>query len=240
MAKPVEMSKLNGMLKKWIPPEKQVVSVKSTTIEATRYEIPGLDVQKGLEHSGGAPDAYNEILAIYVADSQRRLNEPIKHHKDGDIQDLVLCAHALEGSSANVGAEDVATMAMGLESAGKVGDTNYIDANLRRFSDTLSMLLENIRNLLKARRLEGVRQSQAGDMAFLKKSLADILLYLDALDIDAIEDLVKDLHAYEWADDIFAVICDIKEGVDVFDYDTIGVAVARLQVLTMHSPYRSL
>ena len=231
LAKPVEMSKLSAMLKKWIPQEKQVVSVKVASVETAPYEIPGLDVQKGLEHSGGVPDAYSEILAIYVADSQRRLNELIKHHKDGDIQELVLCAHALEGSSANVGAEDVATMAMGLESAGKVGDINYIDANLRRFSDTLSMLLENIRGFLTSRRLADTEKGQTGDPAFLQQSLADILQFLDSLDIDAIERLVKELYAYEWDENIVVALSSIKEGVDIFDYNAIGVAASRLQAL---------
>ena len=232
LAKPVEMLKLNSILKKWIPLHKQIVRGEDGEVEVNHCEIPGIDTNKGMKNSGGIPEEYHEILALFVTDSKSRLMELARYHREGNIRDLTICVHALKSSSANVGADEIATMAQGLEQASKISDIGYLDANLRRFVDSLSLLLNNITEYLIALQMDEDTESPQGDMGYLQQSLAEIGLFLESLNIGAIENILKKLFTYRWDEDIFAAISDIKEGVDIFDYDAIGAAATQLKALS--------
>ena len=231
IAKPVEMSKLNEILKKWLPDNIQIMAAETINTEMADFSISGLDTRRGLINSGGILEKYNDILSIYVADSENKLEELMKNHKAGDLSALIDGVHAVKGSSANVGAEDISIMASELEMAGKTGDINYIDANLRVFSDSLSLLIANIRSYLSNLRKEDIVCSKAADLGFLKAALVKIEMYMNDLDIDSMESLADELCTYKWDDDIFEFVTKIKACLDIFDYDGIETAVNGLKVL---------
>ena len=232
LAKPIEISKLNAILQKWLPAEKQTVKEEITAPEIMHSEIPGLDVGRGVVNSGGTQDAYNEILAIYVADNENKLNDMAKYHKENDLKALTICAHAIKSASANIGANNISIMAAELEAAGIAGNNGYIDANLQRFSNALSILLGNIRDCLANIRKEDLEQSKPADMGFLKASLADMEQHMDNLDIDVADSVLKELYAYQWSDAIFEQIYKIKECLNIFDYDGIAATIAQLKAMS--------
>ena len=235
LAKPIEVSKLNAVLKKWIPKDKQKEIEEAPVVadsNAALFEIPGVDTAKGVKNSGGIPSAYVEILAIYAADCKSRLHDLAKYHKQGNMKALTTCIHALKSSSANIGAEEIAHMAADLEAAGKTSDTSYIDTNMRRFSDSLALLLSNISSYLNTLRKEGFAPRKAEDLGFLHKALNDISLYLSLMDIDAMERILDELHGYEWEETIAKDLSQVKNYIDVFDYDGIEVTLAGLKATT--------
>jgi len=235
LPKPIEMSKLDAILKRWLPSEKQQVKMERMTSEEEVYcEINGLDVRKGVNNSGGSLESYRELLAVYAMDSESRLLEMAKYHKEGDIRALTIYAHALKSASANIGADDVSGMAEEIEAAGKEGDTLYIDANLRLFADTLSALLSDIHNYLCGIQHDDIVPDKLADLAYLKHALAEMERHMGGLDIDAVEGLLKELHEYHWDDATSAGIARIRECAGVFDYDgaeaAIGMLKTKLQI----------
>ena len=222
LAKPIEMSKLNSVLKKWLPPEKQIVVSDAALSEKSDVEISGLDTRKGIINSGGTAAAYNEILSIYAVDCESRLQDMTKYHKESDLKALTICAHAIKSASANVGTTDVAAMAEALELAGKSGDNSYIDINLMRFLSSISSLLVNIRDYLDDIRKEETVQDKPADLNFLRASISEIEHHMGNFDIDAAEHILAKLYTYKWSADIFELICKIKNCVDVFDYGGSG------------------
>ena len=232
LAKPIEISKLNAILKKWLPEDKQKLHTEIEVLEASYFEIRGLNTRIGITNSGGTSDAYNEILAIYVADCENRLNDLEKYHKNGDLRALTICVHAIKGASANIGAVEISTMAAALEAAGRSSDTAHIDASLPSFCDSLSSLLGNIREYLNSIRKDGAVQDKPADPDFLKSSLAEITTYMNNFDLDMAETTLMKLYTYQWDEAIFELIYKIKEYIDIFDYDAIETTVAEIKTMS--------
>ena len=229
LSKPVEMTKLNAMLKRWLPPEKQREKREELAAAvALTFKIPGLNIRKNIINAGGALDAYNEILAIYVADCENRLKDMAKYHIENDIRALTICVHAVRSASANIGAEDIAAFAAELETAGKTGDIGYIDTKLIEFFDELAIVLTNIRRHLSNVRKESIVPDKPADFTILREALVEIKQYMDNLDIDMAESVLRKLYTYQWDEGISEQVYKIKECIDIFDYDGIEVTVAQL------------
>ena len=228
LAKPIEMSKLNAVLKKWIPVDKQGAKPELTAFESAPFLIRGLDTRKGIVNSGGAIEAYNEILAIYAADCEIRGRDMLDFHKDGNIKALTICIHAVKSASANIGADNISGMAAELESAGKAGDSSYIDTKLQNFLDSLTILLGNIRRYLGNISKDDTIRDKPADLDFLRASLANIERHMGNLNIDMVENVLEKLYTYRWNEDINGKISKIKNCVGIFDYDGIATAVAEL------------
>ena len=229
LAKPVEMSKLNSILKRWLPNNKLRNTAIAPVHAEVSFEIPGLDIGKGLNNAGNSVDVYNEILSVYALDCECKIREMTRYHKEGNLKLLITHVHALKSASANIGASEVSGMAAGLEAAGNTGDTNYIDANLRGFFDSLSLVLDNIQNYLGSIGKKDVVRSNAVDFDFLHASLTAIEQHMENLDIDAVEHTLEVLCTYQWSDSIFEWIHTTKNCVEIFDYSGTATAVARLK-----------
>ena len=231
LPKPVEMAKLDAILKKWLPGDTQQLREFPVLPEEASCEIGGIDSRKGVRNSGGILEYYNEILSIYVADSKNRLAEIEAYHKEGNTKALTICIHALKSASANIGADDLSNMAMELETAGKNMDVDYIDANLRHFTNALTYLMGNIQHYLDSIRSADVVRDKDMDMDVLKSMLGEIENHMQRLDLESAETAVKALEPYQWTEDILAAISQVQKSIAVFDYDAVAAALVRLKAL---------
>jgi len=231
LAKPIEIAKLGVILEKWIPIDKQRQRTKSIGAENVYLEISGLDTRKGLINSGGTLDGYNEILEIYVADCENRLNDMAKYYEECDIKALTVCVHALKSASANIGSDSISIMAAELESAGRVHDIVYIDANWRRFTEAVSSTLANIRGYLVNIDRKDITRDNVAELHFLKVSLAKIEQFMDNLDIDSAESVLNELRTYQWDEGVAEWIYKMKGCIGIFDYDGITEAITQLRAM---------
>ena len=229
LAKPIEMTKLDAILKKWLPKAKQQERAEEIVYVEAFFEIPGVNTRKGVQHSGGALEDYHEILAIYAFDSEKRLAEMMKYYKEDDIKSLTICVHAVKSASANIGADNVSDMAAELESACKLGDISYVDTNLQPFLDALVTLLVNLRNYLKGVQREDQERNRPADNDLLKRSLNEIETHMNNLDVDAVENLLNELNAYRWDSATFEWLNKMKSSISIFDYDGIAEAAEGLR-----------
>ena len=193
--------------------------------------IPGLNTQNGMQNSGGAPEDYCDILAIYAADNENRLAEMKKHYRAGDIAALTICLHAVKSASANIGAESIASMAAKLESCGTLGDIQYINANLQPLFDSISALLSDILEFLRNHMEKAVVKDKPADVVFLKNALAKISALMEDLDFDAVEKILSELYTYNWNKDVFLWLLKLKSCIAIFDYDGIEAVVATLKAI---------
>ena len=232
LAKPIEMTNLNMILKKWIPKSKQVKKFTSLAIEATPVDIPGVFAHKGITNSGGTLDAYNQILDIYVADTENRLSELSKLSKfrrADDLRAFTICVHALKSSSANIGADGISAVARELENAGNEADAEFIGARLQGFLNSVHVLLQNIREYLENnRRAMPADDLKPADMAYLANSLDEIRRCVEAVDLDGVETILGRLGKYAWEEPAQSGIAAIRDCLNVFDYDGVTAATARV------------
>ena len=231
LAKPIELKKLNATLKKWLPLDKQLEYEKIVAIEDDSLDIPGLNTRKGITNSGGSLDAYNEILAVYVSDGEKRLAEMKKYYEENQLKNLTIWAHAIKSASANIGGEQFSIKAAELELAGKTDDNDFIDNNIHDFFNALSTLLASIREYLASLSGKIITPDKPADSNLLKSSLSEIEQHMSNLDINSAENLLDELCTYQWNEDIFAWIYKMKDCINIFDYDGLEAAMAQLRIL---------
>jgi signal transduction histidine kinase/CheY-like chemotaxis protein len=176
LAKPIDISKLDEMLDKWISKEKREKGSGESGVgsrERSPYDdsisplstphsplptphsplpppaIPGVDTAKGIAMTGGTVAAYMQVLSLFCKDAQDRMALLQKEPAADALPALVTHVHALKSASASLGAKEVSAMAAGIEAAGKAGDIVFIRENLPAFAQQLAELVRNIQNILK-------------------------------------------------------------------------------------------
>jgi signal transduction histidine kinase/CheY-like chemotaxis protein/HPt (histidine-containing phosphotransfer) domain-containing protein len=169
LAKPIEISKLNSIIERWIPQEKRLNltgepvqppvrqndggpdAVKAAADEGSPEEkrdgilrIAGLDVAQGIAGSGGSEEVYREILGIYCNDIREKLAFFISPPEKEQLPLFVVRVHALKGASAAIGAAALSAQAAALETAGKQGDSAFIAEHLGAFHAALKGMTDRI------------------------------------------------------------------------------------------------
>ncbi|AEF86411.1 sensory box sensor histidine kinase/response regulator [Treponema primitia ZAS-2] len=151
LSKPIEISKLDGMMAEWIPAEKKVLSGPGTPkrpTETTNIKINGVDTAKGIAMTGGTEGAYRKVLASFHKDALERLPLFERVPNEQELSLFTTSVHALKSASATIGALGVSQEAAKLEAAGKAGDLTYIGEGLSSFYWDLKDLSEQIGQVL--------------------------------------------------------------------------------------------
>jgi PAS domain S-box-containing protein len=153
LAKPIELSRLNELMEKWIPGEKRLRAegyAPPRTAPRSLFTIEGLDAARGIMMTGGSEPGYREILEVYRRDCEERLKTLGTPPDREALAAFVTNVHALKSASASVGAEKLSAQAALLEKAGREGDLALIGANLGEFTAALARLAGDIRSALSA------------------------------------------------------------------------------------------
>ena len=111
-------------------------------------DIPGLDVQKGLDLYDDDTEIYMIVLRSYVTNMPATL-KILRNLSAETLQDYMIKAHGVKGTSANIGAEEVRIVAAKLEAMAKAGDLSGILAENEAFLKQADTLIENIQHWLK-------------------------------------------------------------------------------------------
>lgn len=143
IAKPIELSVLERMLRRYIPPQKQI-SVEETTADDSHstdtkekknektqqdalveLEQAGINVQQGISYCGDK-EGLREIISIYHSEGERRNHQLEQFFEEEDWKNYVITVHALKSNSKGIGASELAELALNLEMAGKENRIPYI------------------------------------------------------------------------------------------------------------------
>lgn len=138
IAKPIELSALDRILRTWLPRElmKRPTGAEAEELREVKKEAPRnensdnaklLDPETGIFYTGGDTETYNDILALYVRKGPEKLQYIQKLFGEKSWKDYVIEVHALKSSSLTVGSAVLSERAKELELAGKVGDYAVIE-----------------------------------------------------------------------------------------------------------------
>jgi signal transduction histidine kinase/CheY-like chemotaxis protein/HPt (histidine-containing phosphotransfer) domain-containing protein len=173
ISKPIDISKLDEMLDRWIPKEKkeknsiqpqpvqplrQAQGAKRESQEAQKesrdtfvepaktdvFSIPGIDTAKGITMTGGTLETYKQLLYMFCKDVDERLQFFGKEITTDTLLDFVTHIHSLKSATASIGAAEISSLAAGLEAIGKSGDAAFIRESLPDFTKKLEELKKNI------------------------------------------------------------------------------------------------
>jgi CheY-like chemotaxis protein len=148
ISKPIEIAKLDEIIVRWIPAEKQIKAgkgIKRETLSGkTEIHIPGVDTQKGVNMTGGTEAGYRKVLTQFYKDAAERLPVFAEIPGETTLAAFATQAHAIKSAAGTIGAAEVLAEAAELEAAGKAGDAGKIREILPGFYKHLEQLIEGI------------------------------------------------------------------------------------------------
>jgi PAS domain S-box-containing protein len=152
LAKPIEVAKLDAVLKKWIPAEKRLGTSeddRKNPEPAARPEtafpaIEGVDAAAGIARVGGSRRHYLELLAAFQQDAEAAFALLTQEPDAASLLPFVTLVHGLKSALVNIGANDLSRTAELLEKSARQADMSVIRENLASFRKQLAALTERI------------------------------------------------------------------------------------------------
>jgi HPt (histidine-containing phosphotransfer) domain-containing protein len=196
LSKPIEITQLDTVIAKWIPPEKQVRvegHLGNVPAESTDLTIPGIDTARGIIMTGGTEAGYRKVLAQFYKDAVERL--PVFAAPPGDtaFAAFAIQAHALKGAAGTIGAVELSKKAAVLEEAGKTGDMETIGKALPGFHGHLARIIEGIGKALEE--TGGAREAGGGEQEALAALFPALQAALAARSMKEIDKLLEEIEA---------------------------------------------
>jgi len=228
LSKPIETGKLNGILAKWIPKEKQQ-QVSLDPDDASReasisMDIEDVDTEKGILRSGGSADSYLETLAVFRKDGLKKIDELLSCIESNNLTLYTTYVHALKSACANIGATRLSEEAKILEAAGIKQDLDFIAKNNGDFTDGLKKLIANIDAVIAANTEKPDDETFDGEA--LKSLLARFKTALESFDMTAIDEVSEELQGFTKFSCVGETLENILQDAFVGNYKQ---AVARIE-----------
>jgi signal transduction histidine kinase/DNA-binding response OmpR family regulator len=231
LSKPIDTIKLNSILEKWLPEEKQEKiietshknsSVNESDLNAS-LKIDGIDVKKGIAMTGGELELYMEILATFHKDGVIKIQEIKKCLETNNYLLYTTYVHALKSASASIGASDLSETAKSLEAAARKEDLAFIKLHNAQFLMALEVLLNNINKFLLANKKE--EQKCSLDFEILKRELNKLREAIDIFDSDAIDEATTVLQKFTHAANVGASVENILQKILIGEYEEVILVI---------------
>ena len=157
MAKPIELSALDKMLRNYLPQELiqapsgndySGVERRKSRSQTKKTESEMFDPDKGLMFTGGDVDAYVEILDLYVKKGVEKIKYINDLFEKKDWKNYIIEVHALKSTSLSIGAVKLSELAKELEFAGKTEKYNIIEEKQTELLDMYGEVMETIKEYL--------------------------------------------------------------------------------------------
>jgi signal transduction histidine kinase/CheY-like chemotaxis protein len=198
ISKPIELVKLDDIIARWIPGEKQIKA--GTVIRRENFNgesglcIPGVDVKQGINMTGGTEAGYRKVLAQFYRDAAERLSVFAETPEETALAVFASQAHAIKSAAGTIGAGEVSAEAAVLEAAGKAGDTQTIRTTLPGFHERLGLLAGEIRKVLEEGREERGESPRAEDRAAVLSALSALGAALEEKNMKGIDKLLEEME----------------------------------------------
>lgn len=227
VTKPIEMRDMISKLRKWLPSEKIEKKKKKggSSVRnihrdnggaqmATNIVIDGLDVQKAMGFLGNEELFWSVLKEYYrVIDKKCAL---IQEYEQKELwKDYTVEVHALKSASRQIGATDLAYTAEQMEAAGNAGNAALIH------KITPGMLEEYMfyKGILAPYfvKEEEEQSGRAAEVEELKALFEQMEEAMENLDMDAMEQAIKDMNQYSYSDAQRGIFEKLKNAVEDID-----------------------
>jgi len=229
LPKPIETLRLREILKKWLPPEKQIkeedVIISDMQEEKTGQpdifkglDIEGIDLKKGREMFPG--NKYLDVLRAWCTHTPALLDKlrglTNGQLLDDDIGEYTIAVHGLKGSSYGICAQSVGKKAEALEAASRRKDIEFVKSNNNILLEEAAVLHQNLEKLLAnaAEQSEAKPGAKSPDTELLKQFLDACRQFKSSLMEEIFEKIDK--FQYESGGDL---VKWLREQMDNLEYD---------------------
>jgi HPt (histidine-containing phosphotransfer) domain-containing protein len=235
LSKPIDVPKLDAVLKKWIPADKRRSAPENggnaSPAPPPASSIPGIagvDTAAGIARIGGSPERYLDLLKMFRRDARAASPLLEKEPDNASLRSFTTLVHALKSALANIGATDLSQDAALLEKAARDGDMPVIRKKLAPFREELAALTARIGEVAASARSESGGQ-EAGQET--EEALARLLAALNAKDMDAMDAALIRLQAMPLAGKTREAVDEIADCILTADFgkaeETIRILLGR-------------
>jgi CheY-like chemotaxis protein len=217
LAKPIEITKLNEMLDKWIPDEKkEKTAIKELTLTKPDFQIDGIDVFHGISMAGGSIEKYLEILSVFYKDGANKINEMKTCLENNNFALYTIHIHALKSALANIGANNLSNTAKVLELAGNTERIEFIKEYSLDFFQELDSLLINISYVIDTSNATSIDDISPDDLLPRLSKLKEAIAGMDAI---ATNEIINELQKSFRNDFLANRIEQISQHILLCEYD---------------------
>ncbi len=229
LAKPINLSRLDLVLKKWVgnklhdpqiadaPPESGGKPARSANPQIDTPIL--LDTCAGLDAMGGKQSVYIHVLEAFCIDSVQRADGLEKLAAD-NLKDFTISVHALKSACRSIGGALAADEAARLEQAGKEGDKAYIESALPSFLAHLRALITEARKWLEENNTQDVSGKPAEQRSTeeIRKQLEALRQACERAEINRAEQLADELLAEDFDERTRSAVKAVRALLGQFDY----------------------
>jgi CheY-like chemotaxis protein len=198
LAKPIDVSRLDDVIGKWLPGEKQIKADgkrapgNEAAPESPPPVIPGVDTRKGIAMTGGTEAGYRKVLAQFRKDAAERLPLFSAIPAETTLAAFATQVHAIKSAAGTIGAAEVSAEAAELEAAGKAGDMAAIRETLPGFRKHLMELIAGTEKVLEEKGEEA--KTGSGEKKDITAPLSALRAALEARNMKEIDRLLEEIE----------------------------------------------
>ena len=234
VAKPIDNSLLDHVLRTYIPKEKQVEETEEAAAnpeqntaapeEADPFEaMEGIDLKTALAYCGGSREDFADLARIYLQTGPRYEKELQTFYETGDWKQYAVIAHAVKSTSRTLGAGKLSDLAYRCETAAKESNAAVVEQYHRALLGEYTRVREVFaNNPVIAASANNTEQAvlepvTADEWRRLKEQL---IAGLETFESSAYEELLE-RYASRSLHDLPLSVClkDVTEKVQEFDFD---------------------
>ena len=233
LTKPVDYSKLEEMMLKYLPEDKieeykgdenEAAGTESLPEELEDLNRQGLlDVYSGINNSGTV-EAYIPLIKIFCKSIDEKAEEIERLYKDGDIKNFTIKVHALKSSARIIGAVEFGEEAQKLENAGTDNDMAYINTHCEEFLEKYKRFKAPLSEFISKEESVQAEQNEdkpEADEGLLEDAYEELYSAADDMDCDMLKMIFKDMEAYRIPDKDLELWQKLMNASEKYDYETI-------------------
>jgi len=237
LAKPIEPSKLDDILKKWLPPEKIIIGEAKQESEAgpsktaaLLKQIPGISPERALVYAGGS-EAMLESNVKMITDLLPEAAERLNKLKSGDtLAEYAIQIHGVKNMLGNIGAYILASNAQEIENLAKSGEVVDCLEMSAGFVSDLTRLTKELKKLFAP-----VENKPQGDPELLRAAIPKIIDAAELFDSALALEILKGLSGFSYGEAVDKKTDEMTHAFENFDFDTANTIINELKQLTMNN-----
>lgn len=225
--KPIELPVILSKLRHWLPQEKIIQTAPASDAAAgafqktTAISVEGLDTQAALKLLG-SEKLFWEVLKDYYLVIRKKADLIRDLEQREDWKNYTVEVHALKSASRQIGATELADLAMRMEQAGNESDASmiheYTPGMLEQYLAYDKILKEYF--LTDAAEDEEEKEKPLASEHEIDQFFEMLRTAFDNLDIDEMEEAIEKMKQFSYPEDQAELFEQLCESVEEIDTDT--------------------
>ena len=228
VAKPIEVTDIVAVIRKWLPKEKIVpIDAAHTQETPARNKNDSLSIE-GLNTSQavsllGSEKLYMQVLKEYYLSMDKRAKVITDAIQKRDIKGYTIEVHSLKSTSKQIGADGVSALAARLEKAGNDGDFDFILGN----TDNLIMDYMALKDILEPifPDEKPAVTGKPADSSVVAKLLDEMAKALEAMDTLLMDEVVEKISGYSYDKRQNECLINLRNAVEECDIDECSAVI---------------